>query len=99
MSEPRIFTPNGRVAPIASSWEPPSGQSKYFGWMTPHGPIAVKIDEIKVCAPQVGQDGNSNGTYVLLVANANIPIPATDALRLMKIAGWKERTGVEGVVD
>ncbi len=99
MSEPRIFNANGRVLPPGHSWEPPSGQARYFGWMTPYGPLAVKIDEIKLCAPQVDQKGSSNGEYVLLVANANVPIPAQDALRLMRVMGWKERTGIEGIAE
>lgn len=80
---------NGRALRTPTSWEPPN-KTDWFGWNTPHGPLAIALDAIAACVP----DSNKPGFYVMLLRDGSlpqIPLPSEEALRLMKRVGWTER--------
>lgn len=93
-----LLTANGHRAPIMTNWEAPE-KTPYFGWVTPHGPLAIAMSSISACVPSVTDKGAS-GDYVILLnfaGSPQIPLPAADAVRLLRRMGWVERSAIERV--
>lgn len=95
-----LITPNGNAARLAPTLEPPSvaGMAKFFGFMVdvdgiPY-PNTVRVDDIVALWPV-----KQGGYQALLRVGNGVPIgmPDTDALRLMKILGWRETSAIERV--
>lgn len=96
-----LYTPNGKAAPIMTNWKPPEN-SPYFGFATPHGKVAVKLDAVTICAPQIippspEHPGGPTGKYVIQCGTNVMTLEPADGFRLLKRMGWKESSGIEGV--
>lgn len=71
-------------------WEPPKGNSAYFGWIDFNNFNTLKVENVQAICPLA----NRNDRYqVVLQYGTVIQIPAADTLRLMQRMGWTEPKG------
>lgn len=79
-----------------TNWEPPKGQSQWFGFISPAGPQCIALDSIASIFPEVGQSGPT-GLFLCLLKSGQVQlkVPGEAIPRLLRIMGWKEVGGIE----